>query len=108
MPSNNTKYNSEFRERTCKHILESGKSATSVGEELGVDKNTICSWVRQYRRKHKLPSYAESKGVQQVNIKEAKANSLQAKVDRKRIMELEEEIEILKKALLRIFTQAPR
>jgi hypothetical protein len=34
MPSNNSKYNMEFRERTCKHILESGKSATSIGEEL--------------------------------------------------------------------------
>jgi transposase len=107
MPSNNSKYNNEFRERTCKHILESGKSATSVGEELGVDKNTICAWVRQYRKQNKLPSYAESKDIKTVSNREAKVVNAQNKLDRKRIMELEEEIEILKKAL-RIFTQAPR
>jgi len=105
MPSNNSKYNTEFRERTCKHILESGKSATSVGEELGVDKNTICSWMRQYRRRNKLPSFAESKGINLSHTREAKVVNAQNKIDKKRIAELEEEIEILKKAL-RIFMQA--
>jgi len=36
---------------------ESGKSATSVGEEMVIDKNTVCRWVRDYRRKYNLPSY---------------------------------------------------
>jgi transposase-like protein len=44
-----SKYDSEFKDRTCKHIIESGKSATSVGEYLGIDKNQICKWVRVYR-----------------------------------------------------------
>jgi transposase len=105
MTSNNSKYNLEFRERTCKHILESGKSATSIGEELGVDKNTICAWVRQYRKQNKLPSYAESKGIKIVSTREAKVVNAQNKIDKKRITELEDEIEILKKAL-RIFMQA--
>jgi len=34
MPSNNKKYSEEMREQTAKHIIESGKSATSaVGRE---------------------------------------------------------------------------
>lgn len=65
MPSNNTKYTEEMRERTARHILESGKSATSVAEEMGIDKNTVCRWVRDYRRKYRLPSYAESNGIRQ-------------------------------------------
>lgn len=36
-------------------ILESGKSATSVAEEMGIDVNTVCRWVRDYRRKNNLP-----------------------------------------------------
>jgi hypothetical protein len=38
MPSNNVKYSEEFRERTCKHILETGKSATNFTEETRIDK----------------------------------------------------------------------
>ena len=37
MPSNNKKYSEEMREQTAKHIIESGKSATSMAEELGID-----------------------------------------------------------------------
>lgn len=55
MPSNNSKYSDEMREKTVKYIFDSGKSATTVGEELGIDKNTICRWVRDYRRTNKMP-----------------------------------------------------
>ena len=63
MPSNNSKYSEEMRERTATTILKSGRSATSMAEELGIDVNTVCRWEREYRRKHKLPSYAESRGI---------------------------------------------
>ena len=63
MASNRTKYLDEMREQTAVFILESGKSATSVAEEMGLDVNTVCKWVRVYRRKHNLPSYAEEKGI---------------------------------------------
>jgi len=63
MASNNRKYSQEMREQTAKHIIESGKSATSMAEELGIDTNTVCRWEREYRREHKLPSWAESKGI---------------------------------------------
>ena len=53
MPSNNSKYTQEIRDKTAKFILDTGKSATSVAEEMGIDTNTVCKWVRDYRRKHK-------------------------------------------------------
>lgn len=36
MPSNNSKYTQEVRERTAKYILENGRTATSVAEEKGI------------------------------------------------------------------------
>lgn len=105
MPSNNAKYTSEFRERTCQHIKESGKSASSVAKELGIGKGTVCKWVKEYEQKHNLPSYVETKGIKKQATSEQRETQRQSKLDKKRIQELEEENEILKKAL-RIFTQA--
>lgn len=107
MPSNNSKYTEEMRERTAKFIIESGKSATSVSEEMGIDTNTVCRWVRDYRRKHHLPTYAESKGIKQATTKIDKEMNKKLKDKERRIAELEEEVEILKKSL-RIFMQPPR
>jgi transposase-like protein len=63
MPSNNSKYTQEMRDKTARYVLETEKSATSVAEELGINTNTVCKWVREYRRNHELPSYAEEKGI---------------------------------------------
>jgi len=59
MPSNKSKYSPEFREQTARHILESGKSATSMAEELKIDTNTVCKWVRDYRKKKSLAIFAQ-------------------------------------------------
>jgi len=114
MPSNNSKYTEEIRTQTAEYILESKKSATSVAEEMGIDVNTVCRWVRDYRRKNKLPSYAEEKGIVRKNIsvsekeqgKKIKELEKQLKQKDKELQEEKEKIEILKKSL-RIFMQAP-
>ncbi len=59
----NEKYTPEMREQTAAYILESGKSATKTAKEMGIDVNTVCRWVQDYRKKHNLPSYAEEKGI---------------------------------------------
>lgn len=111
MPSNRSKYSQEMREETARFVLENGRSATSVAEELGIDVNTVCRWVRDYRRKHGMPSYAEEKGI-------VKAKALTEGEQKHRIKELErelkkrdkelrderEKVEILKKSL-HIFMQ---
>ena len=118
MPSNNSKYTEEMREQTAKFILESGKSATSVAEEMGIDTNTVCRWVRDYRRKHNMPSYAEEKGIRtnppkdslelKIQNKELEAKLREKEKEIKRlntvIQEEREKIEILKKSL-HIFMQ---
>ncbi len=85
MPSNNSKYTEEFREQTVRHIFETGKSATSMAEEMGIDTNTVCRWVRDYRWKHNLPNYAEEKGQRKAPPKD----SIEL---RQRIRELESKI----------------
>lgn len=92
MPSNNSKYSEEMRERTSKFIIESGKSATSVAEELGIDINTVCRWVRDYRRKYKMPSYSDEKGILKGPKVEKDENWL-------KIKELEKELKIKNKQL---------
>lgn len=121
MPSINSKYSEEMREETVKYILESGKSATGVAEEMGIDKNTVCSWVRAYRRKHNMPTYAEERGIVRVSEKEApevrdlmvRVKELELKLKEKekeikrlndRVEDEKETIEILKKSL-HIFMQ---
>ena len=118
MPSNNSKYTEEMREQTAKFILETGKSATSVAEEMGIDTNTVCRWVRDYRRKHNMPSYAEEKGIRtnppkdslelKMQNKELEAKLREKEKEIKRlnivIQEEREKIEILKKSL-HIFMQ---
>lgn len=67
MPSPNTKYSAEIKEQSAEFILSSGKSATSVAEEMGIDTNTVCKWVCEYRKHHELSSYAEEKGFRTRN-----------------------------------------
>ena len=38
MPSNNAKNTPEFREKTAQYVVENRKSATSIAEEIGIDK----------------------------------------------------------------------
>jgi transposase-like protein len=113
MPSNNAKYTEEMREQAVKLILETGKSATSFSEETGIDKNTVCRWVRDYRRKHRMPSYAESRGIRPKNpvserelIQKNKELERQLKQKEKLLEEEKEKVEILKKSL-HIFMRPP-
>ena len=111
MPSNNSKYTQEMRDQTVKFILENQRSATSVAEELGIDKNTVCSWVREYRRRHKMPSYSESKGIKSKNpvsdkelIQKNRELEKELKRKEKLLNDEKEKVEILKKSL-HIFMQ---
>lgn len=75
MSSNNSKYTPEFREETARYVVDNGKSATRVAEEIGIDKNTVCSWGREYRRKNNLPTYAEE-SIDSELVKRAMGNAI--------------------------------
>lgn len=118
MPSNNSKYTEEFREQIAIRILETGQSATSLAEEMGIDTNTVCRWVRDYRRKHNMPTYAEEKGIRTrppkdtIELKDRikdlerqiKEKNKELEKKDKQLADEREKIEILKKSL-HIFMQ---
>jgi transposase len=113
MPSNNSKYSEEMRERTVLHILNSGKSATAVAEELGIDTNTVCKWVREYRRKNNLPSPIVAKTIERATRvqdpgdmkRKLREIENRLKQKEKELIEERENVEILKKSL-HIFMRA--
>jgi len=113
MPSNNSKYTPEFREQTARHIIETGKSATSMAEELNIDINTVCRWVRDFRKKYSLPSWQEERSRKIKGEKskgevdlfwQNKELTKELKKKDKAIADLKEEKDILKKSLA-IFAQ---
>ena len=119
MVSNNSKYSEEMKLQTVKMVIEGKKSATGIAEELGIDKNTVCRWVRDYRRINNLPTYAQEKGIvpkepkaeaeYKLRIKELerekKEKDKEIEKYKKQLIEEKEKIEILKKSL-HIFMQA--
>ena len=80
---------------------------------MGIDTNTVCRWVRDYRRSHNMPSYAEEKGIVRkrpqtegelmYRIKELEK---ELKKKEKELLDEKEKVEILKKSL-HIFMQRP-
>ena len=89
-----------------------------LAEEMGIDTNTVCRWVRDYRRKYNLPTYAEEKGIrtqppkdsielkQRIKDLEAKLKEKEKELEqqKQKTREEQEKIEILKKSL-HIFMQ---
>jgi len=80
-----------------------------MAEEMGIDTNTVCRWVRDYRRMNKMPSYAEEKGIKTTKpvserelVTRNKELERELKRQAKLLDEEKEKTEILKKSL-RIF-----
>ena len=103
------KYSPEMKEQTVKCILEGEKSASRVAVELGIDKNTICRWVREYREAHQMPTYEVERKIKKQSADEliARNKELEKELRRKEkeLADEKEKVEILKKSL-HIFMQA--
>ena len=118
MINNNSKYIEEMKEQTARLVVEGGKTATKTAKELGIDKNTVCRWVRDYRKKYNLPSHAQEKGIatnhpqNEAELKRKikdlekiiKEKDKQIDEANRKIEEEKEKIEILRKSL-HIFMQ---
>ena len=96
------KYSEEMKLQTVKYVLEGGKSATKVAKELGIDTNTVCRWVREYREAQGIPSYEAEQRIKRQTADEmaAKIKELEKEIKRKdrELADEKEKIEILKNA----------
>ena len=96
------KYSPEMKEQTVKYILEGGKPASKAAVELGIDKNTICRWVREYREAHQMPTYEVERKIKKQSADEliARNKELEKELRRKEkeLADEKEKVEILKKS----------
>ena len=83
--ANASTYTDEYRRECADYVITSGKPATQVAKELGVHYKTLQHWVK--KRRDQLEGKTDAQ-VEPANIKELQ----------KRIRELEQENEFLKKA----------
>jgi len=87
---------------------------------MGIDVNTVCRWVQDYRKKHNLPSYAEEKGIKRrapqsdaelkARIKllgrQLKEREVELEAERKKSKSAQEDIEIQKNSCTSLCTPA--
>jgi transposase len=93
-----THYDKEYKTQAARLVVEEGRKTTQLAEELNISSKTLGRWVRSYRDQ-KENSFIGSGNVHP-DLK------LQKDLE-KRIKDLVEENEILKKAM-HIFTKNPK
>lgn len=85
------KYEEDFKDFVSKLVVEEGKKATDVANEMDLSPKTIYRWVKQYREKVKR--HQEKTGYRTPSEYEQREKEFQDE-----IKELKEELEIIKKA----------
>ena len=83
------KFNREFKIQVVKQVLEEGKRATSVAKSLELSRNMVSRWVKEYEA-HGEQSFSGSGN----SIKD---QGFEIRKLQKRIEQLEQERDILKK-----------
>ena len=86
--TNRRKYDSEFKQEVLR-MIESGRSVADIARSLGIGSNLIYLWVRSAKMKQQA----------QVDPASTLAFNEEKLLLQKRIKELEQERDILKKAL---------
>ena len=82
------RYSDEFKINAVKHCLDRNLTAAQTARELGVNENTMRQWLKTYKQNEEEPFVGSGNlRTEEREIKELK----------KRIRDLEEENEILKK-----------
>ncbi|WP_372409833.1 IS3 family transposase [Streptomyces luteireticuli] len=83
-----SKYTPEFREEAVQIALQSSKTVTEVGRELGINPETLRGWVKKHKRRNEPTADAPLALDERARLKEAE----------RRVRELEMENAFLKKA----------
>jgi transposase len=84
------KYDRDFKEGAVRLVIDGGKSARSVARDLGIHENMLHRWKAEYLEdcEHAFPGKGHLKPHEEELLKM-----------KRRVTDLEEEREILKKAL---------
>ncbi len=90
MGESGQRYNLEFKKETVKYIQERSKSIPEIAEELNIPAGTLTKWMAKYREFPNRPF---------VGSGNLRTSDQELKRQASRIRDLEEENEILKKAV---------
>jgi transposase len=90
------KYSAEFKERAVKLAVESEQPIAQTARDLGVNENTLHTWIGKYHRAERLESQVHDEHLYE-----------ELKRLRKENARLKEEREILKKAAAYFAQQLP-
>jgi transposase len=93
---NGKRYDETFKKETVKYIAEKNIPVAQAARETGVNTNTLHGWIKKYGQQ------PEIKAAQTFSSPDAEMKALQ-----KQLRDLEEENEILKKAM-HYFAKSPR
>lgn len=92
-------YDPAFKDYVVRLVVLDGRKQTDISQELNIPYHTLSNWVSSYREKQK-----NAEKDRQNSLLTASEYKEKYEAERKRALELEEENEILKKAM-RIFTE---
>jgi transposase len=81
-------YDETFKKKTVQYVKESGKAVAEVARELKIKDNTLYGWMKKFGG---VPEIAQQQAF--------KSEDHQLREMQKQIRELQEENEILKKAM---------
>lgn len=93
--SNKRKFTTEYKEEIIKLVTEQGKKVTHVARDIGVNEATVRGWIKKYSE-HGKNAFPGSGKLRPEDEEIRKMKKMMA--------DLQEENEILKKAI-RIFTK---
>ena len=82
------KYSIEFKTEAVKKVVQGGEASAAVARQLGINPNSLRDWVKTYKENTGQPFVGSG------NLRDIDAENKQLQ---KRIRDLEEEVEILKK-----------
>ncbi|MCH1626502.1 transposase [Ferdinandcohnia quinoae] len=94
----NRTYSKEFRDYVTKLVVLDGRKIVDTCQELNIPYDTLQKWVASYRKKQK-----EEEHIRQSQLLTASEYKDLFEEERRKKLELEEEVAILKKAM-HIFT----
>ena len=81
--SKNNVYSEEFRIEAAKLVNENGYSLAQASDKLGINKSTLYTWVKKYKKSTPMVAVTASQELREL---------------RKRVKQQDNELQILKKA----------
>jgi transposase len=94
------RYTEEFKKRTVFYILEQTKTVPQIAEELGISAGVLHNWKQLYRSEVEASSEHQSTPdrIRQLEL-QLQAIELEKQMKERENADLQEELQILKKAL---------